>query len=270
MNPHAYIYSFDGMSTGVLGWILQDSPSYKTEFFQMDSASLYQKEISHDPWDNHGDNEKHWSHKYIKNLEVKNDDFSWFDNFVDSFPGPGIFGLSYGSYQKTSVWKKPNVKVLLSTPLDDSSKAKYKTMFIETYWKRKLDVEDLVESVDMHTHDHKEDCSVYKFTLLGRIQRAIDLAKERQLEFWQLQMIYHHEYDHVPEQTEEEYTKLYALYDEEVHSETSLLHNDKDVIKADLFNLDLKELCTQLQIEYCEEMEHNYNQFLDWFHRFEK
>lgn len=275
MKEHAYIYSYEGMTAGIVGWILQGSPSYKTNYFKFFQNHINQEDGSiidghpefeehSDPWDNHSEDDDHWSHKYIENLEVDNDDFSWFDNFVNTFPGRGIFGLSYGSYQKTSIWNNPNVNIIFSRGSTPENIKRYKDLFIYTYWKRTFDLEQMIESIDMHTHDHHADCSTYKFKLMFRLGNAEKYARQNKLEFWQLQMLYHHDYDELPDQTPEEYEKLYKLYDEEVGNSESRFHLDPNVIKVDIFDLDLKQTCAELEIEYVAEMEDRY----EWFKKF--
>jgi len=265
MKDHCYIYSYEGMSASIVGWILEQSPTYKSDNFKF--SEYLELELVHkfwqpgdrtdiDPWDNHSDNPSSWTHAYIESIEQDNNDFSWMDNYVANLDVRTIFGLSYGAYSKQTVWKNPNCNIVIVGPpdYDHPNTEKYKKMFAIAYWSRKFDLNELVQSFDMHVHDHHGDNEDYRIALGRRLGNARQEAAEGKLEFWQLQAAYHHGYPEVPTNTPENKQKFIDdVFEEEIFSANSLYQmfkDDPDVIHVDLFNINIPDLCLKLNIEY--------------------
>ena len=145
MDKHAFIYSEIPMYSSVLGWILQQSSSYQSNYFVFNEY-CYKAEERNDPWDNHSDDPNDWSHAFIEDVEDENlsNDFTWLNEFVDSFKCNTIFGLSYGAWGKNKSWHNNNINeiiddselILLSKKIEDDN-------FLEKIKKNKV-VIDLV------------------------------------------------------------------------------------------------------------------------------
>ena len=67
---NAFIYSEVPMYSSVLGWILQQSPSYESEYFVFNN-SIFNKSSRLDPWDNHSDDPDNWHMILSKMLKTK-------------------------------------------------------------------------------------------------------------------------------------------------------------------------------------------------------
>lgn len=258
---HAYIFSEEGLTTGILGWILQQSPSYESNFFRFDYTGRGRTLARHtDPWDNHSHDHNHWSHAYIENIEKGNSDFTWLNAYLDSFPIRTIFGLSYGAWNKRSPWINDKVDLILV-----ESTALTFELFFDTYHRRSMTVDDVIESIDMHIHDHHQDNPEYRehlFTVFGNA--AIEQAKQSNLEFWQLQYFFHHRGDRLLSMDEVEVMKAELRHDL-LDNNHSFKEKNKHAIVVDIFNLQLPELCQQLNIVYSENMQAEYNKFLNFY-----
>lgn len=280
MKDHAYIYSYEGMTASILGWILQQSPSYSTEYFCYSPHNIARDGSilttvpkflpNSDPWDNHSDDDFDWSHEYIACIEKNNLEFDWLNGFVKTFPGRGIFGLSYGAYMKKSVWSNPDVNVILSQGETEESRDRYRRLFINAYWNREFDMEELIEGIDMHVHDHKDSDPEYKTELLKKMAPAFNLIdKQGFVRFWQCQMVYHHDWEDFPLETEENLKELEYLYDDEISPSQNMFTNDSSVVQVDIFNLNIPEICDILGIEHHPEMDSAYNEFLEYCDEFQ-
>lgn len=262
---HAYVRSEEGLQTGTLGWILQQSPSYKSNYFKF--RCVYSKEHKRwmkqrhvDPWDNHSLNPNHWSHAYIESIENINENYEWIDSFVDTFKERTVFGLSYGGWTKSLPWDNKNVDLICVESNDKTVE-----LFIDTYLKRTMTPEEVEESLNMHIHDHHQDDEDYRkhiYNIVG--EKAIKYAQDnQQIEFWQLQYCFHHGGDRLLEKDEIDIMKKkYYNTIMEAQSFTTLNH---DRIKYyDIFNLDLKKISEDLNIEYVDKMQQEYNVFIDF------
>ena len=276
MKDHCYIYSFEGMSASIVGWIIQQSPSFKSDNFKF--SEYLELELVHkfwqpgdrndiDPWDNHSEDTDNWTHDYIQAIEKNDNDFDWMDDFVASLDVRTVFGLSYGAYSKRSVWNNPNCHVVIVGPpsYEHENTNKYKKMFAMAYWSRKFDQNELVESFDMHVHDHHGDNEDYRIALGRRLGNSRQEAADGTLEFWQLQAAYHHDYPVVPDNTPENKQQFIdKVFAEEIFSANNLykrFKEDPTVIHIDLFNLNILEICSALDIEYSSAMCDQYEIF---------
>tara|TARA_R110002074_G_scaffold166179_5_gene326573 strand:+ start:1822 stop:2610 length:789 start_codon:yes stop_codon:yes gene_type:complete len=257
------------MMSSLLGWILQQSDSYESTHCVIHEHALDEKKIGFylDPWDNHSDDPDNWSHAFIEDVEDENlgDNFTWLNEFVDSFKCNTIFGLSYGEWRKTKSWENSNVNKI-AIPTSD----KIFNLFYEVYERRSVSPAQCLKNIQMHVHDHKQDEPVYNERMMNEIYpKALEYANRGELEFWQLQYCFHHNGADVPGPEERENIK--NIIKQEIAIDTS---NDYDlrwsifiedaIVIEDLFNIDLKGLCKQLNIVYNERIGIEYKKFLDY------
>lgn len=251
---HAHIYSSTPMAASLLGWILQQSDSYKSNFFVCDDENLEKAHM--DPWDNHSAAEDDWSHAYIEDIEsdVTRYEFDWLDSFVDSFVVRSIFGLSYGEWKKSIVWHNSKLDTILILSTD-----RLRELFYESYERRLVDKETFLENIKMHVHDHRQNDESYNEYIMNLIyEDGLKCIENDSLEFWQMQYCFHHKGNGIPDKSSEDTIKQQIM--SELTDDTVCY----DGIEVDLFNLDLKALCKQLDIVYNDKMEEEYNKFLDY------
>ena len=261
MDKHTFIYSEIPMYSSVLGWILQQSSSYQSNYFSLNKV-CYEAEERNDPWDNHSDDPNDWSHAFIKDVEDENlsNDFTWLNKFVDSFKCNTIFGLSYGSWAKVSSWDN-NLNQIVIQPND-----KMFDLFYELYERRSVNPEQLLENIKMHVHDHKQDNKIYNERMMNEVYpNALEYAKRGELEFWQLQYCFHHKGLTVPDIKEKENIKNKIRSD---IFDTNFTYDNNAIVIEDLFNIELKELCKKLNIVYNDTMRIEHNKFLDYANLF--
>ena len=171
-----------------------------------------------------------------------------------------VFGLSYGGWTKSLPWDNKNVDLICVESNDKTVE-----LFIDTYLKRTMTPEEVEESLNMHIHDHHQDDEDYRkhiYNIVG--EKAIRYAQDnQQIEFWQLQYCFHHGGDRLLEKDEIDIMKKkYYNAIMEAQSFTTLNH---DRIKYyDIFNLDLKKISEDLNIEYVDKMQQEYNVFIDF------
>ena len=251
-KQHAFVYSSMPMMASLLGWILQQSDSYKSNYFRYDALAV-------DPWDNHSDDPDNWSHAFIEDVEdeVLGNDFTWLNEFVDSFKCNTIFGLSYGGWRKNKPWYNNNIFEILILPTN-----RLFDLFYQVYEKRLVSPNELLENIKMHVHDHKQDNKIYNERMMNEIYpNALEYAKRNELEFWQLQYCFHHGGASIPALSE--MNNIKNTIQSEISS-TNFVKNNDTVVIEDLFNINLKELCKNLNIIHNEHMELAYNKFLDF------
>lgn len=261
MNKHAFIYSEVPMYASVLGWILQQSPSYESKYFKFNNYQ-YKDTTRHDPWDNHSDDPDDWSHAFIEDVEDQtlHDNFSWLDEFVNNFKCNSIFGLSYGAWSKSVPWNN-NINQIVIKPTD-----KLFDFYYELYEKRPIDVAQLNDSLRMHIHDHKQDNEDYRKHIMDNVYpEAMKYAVPGNLEFWQLQSCFHHKGSTVPSLEEEQSVKNKIRSD---IFQTNFVYNDNAIVIEDLFNIDIKELCKKLDIVYTVHVENEYKKLFNYVSKF--
>lgn len=256
---HAFIYNEEGMFSSVLGWIIQQSASYNSNFFKFDWTGENNTIALHtDPWDNHSLDPAHWSHEYIEHIETPDENFDWMDNFVNSFKSRTIFGLSYGAWNKTTAWNNPSLDLI-------SVKSTRRTIeiFFNCYHARPLSAEDVVESLDMHIHDHHQDNTEYRQWVYNTYgNQAINMAKDKSLEFWQLQYMFHHNGTSFPEVSER--SNIIDTYVKHILDETHAFTKRNVYKEFDILDLNLHNVCDQLSIEYSDQMQKEYKLFMDY------
>jgi hypothetical protein len=256
---HAYIYNEEGMFTSVLGWILQQSNSYDSNFFRFGWTTDNNTIAPHtDPWDNHSLEPAHWSHAYIEHIEQVDNNFVWIDNFVNDFKSRSIFGLSYGAWNKSAAWTNESVELI-------SIKSSRKTVeiFFDCYHARPLSAEDVVESLNMHIHDHHQDNLEYRRWVYDTYgEKAIAMAKDNNLEFWQLQFMFHHDGISFPDISERD--NIINTYVTHILEESHAFTKRNNYKEFDILDLNLHNVCNQLSIEYSDAMLVEYNRFLDY------
>tara|TARA_B110000495_G_C22992838_1_gene584908 strand:- start:481 stop:1278 length:798 start_codon:yes stop_codon:yes gene_type:complete len=258
MNKHAFIYSEIPMYASVLGWILQQSDSYESNYFKFNKSWADNYIERNDPWDNHSDDPDNWSHAFIEDIEDKNlhTNFTWLDNFVDSFTCNTIFGLSYGAWKKSKPWLTTNNEIVIQPS------SKMFDLFYEVYERRTVSPEQLLENIQMHVHDHKQDNKEYNEHMMNTIYpSALTYAEHGVLEFWQLQYSFQHGGDTVPSITEMESIKHKIKTD--IFND-SFQTNSNTIVIEDLFDINLKELCKRLNIVYNDNIETEYNKFVKY------
>ena len=262
MDKHAFIYSEIPMYSSVLGWILQQSSSYQSNYFVFNEY-CYKAEERNDPWDNHSDDPNDWSHAFIEDVEDENlsNDFTWLNEFVDSFKCNTIFGLSYGAWGKNKSWHN-NINEIIIQPTN-----KMFDLFYELYERRSVNPEQLLENIKMHVHDHKQDNKIYNERMMNEVYpNALEYAKRGELEFWQLQYCFHHKPGStVPDIKDIERIKHKIKYDIFL---SSFQKNNNAIVIEDLFNIELKELCKKLNIVYNDTMRIEHNKFSDYANLF--
>ena len=254
---HTHIYSQVSMLSSALGWILQQSDSYGSNYFRRRSRLLLENRI--DPWDNHSDDPNYWTHPYIEEIERSDGNFTWIDEFVKGFDTRSIFGLSYGAWNKTSPWRNETVDSIYIMETD-----RLFDLFYESYEKRKISIDELLPSFDMHIHDHKQDDALYRDNMMSTVYpQALEYAERDELEFWQLQHCFHHRGVSIPCHDDIHDIKMQIKTDI-MQCNNYYLNNESVLIIDDMFDIDLKSLCKQLDIVYNSNMETEYNKFLDY------
>lgn len=270
--PHAFIYSPIPMMSSMLGWVLQQSDSYESNYFMFRQHGFDErKKVDNcgylDPWDNHVDDPNDWSHAFIEDVEDENlsNDFTWLNEFADSFKCNTIFGLSYGGWEKYDSWDNSNVNKIAIQP-----HTKIFDLFWEVYESRLVSPEQLLENIKMHVHDHKQDNKIYNERMMNEVYPdALEYAQRGELEFWQLQYCFHHDGSNVPAPEEKENIKSMIKVDvcrdpgAEIEIRWEIFCNSAIVIE-DLFNINLEWLCKELNIVYNEKIGIEYKKFLDY------
>lgn len=260
MNKHLYIYSPIGTAASALGWILQQSTSYSSDYFVFKPELLQSNYV--DPWDNHVDFHKlnlpdpdsHWIFQYTKCIERDDTNFEWLDSFVNGFSNRSAFGLSYGGWEKLTTWNNPKVTTIV---------VKRTVELFDYFWKiymsRPFSVDDVKRSLMLHHHDHKNHISGYYEWLIETVGNdAIEQAKHTPVRFWQLQAVYHNGGSRFPLLSEEQHWK------DIVYGNTSASVISDNQIEVDIFNLDFPNLCDTLDIDYNEKITQEYNTFLNF------
>ena len=267
--PHAFIYSQIPMMASVLGWVLEQSDSYESNYFdfRQNGFDERKKGCYLDPWDNHSDDPDNWSHYFIEDVEDRNlaCDFTWLNEFANSFKCNTIFGLSYGGWEKTVSWDNNNVNKIVIQPSD-----KMFDLFWKVYESRLISPVELLENIQMHVHDHKQDNKIYNERMMNEIYpKALEYANRGELEFWQLQYCFHHDGVNVPSPEEKENIKNMIKHDicQDLGAETEIrwqVFCDSAIVIEDLFNIDLEGLCKELNIVYNEKIGIEYKKFLEY------
>ena len=257
---HAHIFSAVPMLSSSLGWILQQSDSYKSEHFKCETRFLSETKI--DPWDNHvdfTDDADDWSRLYIEEIERNDDDFSWLNGFVDGFTDRSIFGLSYGDWRKSVPWNNESIDTIYINPTD-----RLFNLFYESYEKRTITPDELIHSMNTHIHDHKQDDAEYRANMMKHMYpTALKYAERGELEFWQLQHCFHHGGNAIP--SPEEITTIIAEIKDDIMTDSkSYLSRTSTLVIDDLFNLDLEVLCKDLDIVYNSKMTAEYKKFINY------
>jgi hypothetical protein len=259
---NAFIYSEVPMYSSVLGWILQQSPSYESEYFVFNN-SIFNKSSRLDPWDNHSDDPDNWAHDFIKDVEDENlhKDFNWLNTFVNNLKCNSIFGLSYGSWTKTIPWTT-GIKQIVIHPTD-----KLFNFYYEIYERRPINVKELLISIQMHVHDHKQDNKEYNKHMMDNIYpKALEYAERGELEFWQLQSCFHHKGVSIPDRSE--YKTIRNKIKQDITADYDFKYDSNAIVITDLFNISIKKLCKNLDIVYTNSMELEYNKFLNYVDKF--
>jgi hypothetical protein len=252
---HAFIYSSEGQPTGALGWFLQQSESYKSNFFTVGEHNLVEAYLHPDPWDNHSSDPDHWSHQYIECIEKMDDDFAWINSFVSGFTKRTIFGLSYGAWSKLIPWKNKTVDLIYIEPTEQTYQ-----LFFNSYLRRPVDMDFVKESIDMHVHDHHQDDPVYREHIYSSVYNdALKYAELGELRFWQLQHCFHHGGTEIPSPDRHDEMRKITFSDKIAPYYEK---NEKRCIVVDIFNLDIKNICEKLDIIYNDKMEYEYQRFL--------
>ena len=245
---HLHIYTSLGMPTGVLGYIFEQSPSFFSNNFCFDKMQ-YNRGGSVDPWDNHTDDDPHWTHTYIEYTEKRDSDFAFLDNFVRTFEARSVFGVSYGGYAKQSAWEN-NILQHVGTPLNE----KMFDLWFECYMTRVFDYDDVVDSIRAHIHDHHQDNPEYREYVMNEYgNTAMELAREGTLEFWQLQTCYHHNHTRLPHITYKDTFRKY-LRDEYMEKEHHF-NTRNDTYMVDPLNINVYTICDDLKIQYSQGMQ---------------
>lgn len=246
---HVHIYTPEGMQTGVLGYILEQSTSFYSNNFQFNQqvfdAFMESSAKSVDPWDNHNLSHEHWSHSYIEATETCDDNFVWLNNFVHSFEARSVFGMSYGGYCKSTAWQNPILQHVGTQYNEDMFR-----IWFECYMTRKLNNRLVTESLRTHIHDHHQDDPEYKERVMqgyGSVALQMDTV-----EFWQLQACYHHQHNSLPDldykDTFRDYLMKQSMEDFDFN-----VHND--VYYVDPLNINVYNICTDLNIEHTDAMQ---------------
>jgi len=258
MIKHSHIYTSDGMFTGVLGHILEQSDSYKSSNFCFNS-SLYNdimmgREQNRDPWDNHSMDKDHWSHKYIQHIEIADRSFEWLNSFVDSFNHPTVFGISYGAYSKKDSWNNKQVQHIGSKYNREMT-----LIYFHCYFCREFNTDDVIESLDMHIHDHFQDDPEYRKYAMEKFgNAAIQISKSEPIEFWQLQSCYHHGYEGIPDKNRKD---EFIEHITSSNKQSSIFLDNNDVYTIDPFDIDMYSICDKLEIQPNKKMNRSINQW---------
>lgn len=235
-----HIYGNYGAEVGSLGWILQQSPTYKTENFKFNERELGNK--FNDPWDNHSHDPNHWSHTWIE-IQENHKDLSSLNEIMLAGESPGIWGVSYGAW-RVSHWDTP------ATKLGIISTEKVFKFWWNCYMERII--YNPKESIDMHIHDHKQDDPEYKKYMY---ELCSDYLKLDAIPFWKLQCVFHWGFGRTVNDGDK--TQAY-----------NRAYNDSKGYPADIwvdmFDLDIEKLCSILECEYTPEMQKQYKIYLDY------
>lgn len=235
---NVHVYGTFGAEVGILGWILEQSPSYKTKNFTCTEQQLLSTQS--DPWDNHNADPDHWSHKWIE-IQESQTSFDKLNDIIASGDQPGVWGISYGMWHKDK-WETPAIKLgIKGTP-----------RVFKFWWKNYMEriILNPKRAFDMHIHDHHQDDPVYKKHMY---ETYADYFKEDTIPFWKLQCAFHWGFDRCVTDAD----KDKAL---EIASDNSNPYPAD--IWVDIFSLDIKELCSKLECKYTEEMEKQYKIYL--------
>ncbi len=238
MDRLVHVFGYYGSEASVLGWILEQSPSYSTNNFMRNLRWL--NDPYNDPWDNHSRDELDWTHKWIYHQERGE-----LEELNKIMTGPGVWGVSYGAWPQTKTkWKTPAVCILLEP----------NQRTFDYYWRcyAERPINDVQNSFDMHILDHHQnnpDYRKYMETKWGKYLEQPGIA------FWKLQTCYHWGWTEYA--TDEDLPKAKAIAQNIEHT----YHPD---MMLDLFDLDLSKLCSKLEIEHTRFMDREYAMFLDY------
>ena len=242
MDDIVHVYGHYGAEAGVLGWLLENSPSYITNNFCRKLEKL--NNPHNDPWDNHStdfDN-THWQYKWIEAQEKG--DFDTLNNIMT----PGVWGISYGTFPQ-DIWYTTATKILVA-PTD---------RVFEYYWKCYMErnILDVKNAFDMHINDHHQNNATYKECMYNTFGAYL---KQNSVPFWKLQSAFHWGWKAIASNDDLQIAKDTAK---------NLIHNTgyNPDITVDIFELDLSALCSKLKIKHSKIMEREYAMFLDYCNR---
>lgn len=242
MKQNVHIYSQNGAETGVLGWILEKSPTYVSTNFKF-SGEL---EPFRDAWDNHNTDPDHWSHRWIQIQEEQWSDMELLeDEIVSKYPSPSVWGISYGAWANDDWEPETLTRVYIKN-----------TKKLFNYWWNvyaKRPIRDIKESMDMHIHDHKQDDPEYKKYMYETFGEYLNMYE---VEFWKLQTAFHWGLDRIAQDDDEEHFIKMNMQHENFYK--------ADIVIEDFFNIDLKELCDKLGCKFVDSMQDEYNIFLEF------
>jgi len=235
---NVHIYGVYGFETGVLGWILEQSPTYISNNFKFNAES------TEDPWDNHTDDPNHWSHKWIEIQETAGVDTSQLDELMAAHGTPSVVGISYGAWMNND-WDAPTTIKIGIQATDRVFDAWWQAYATRT-------ISDVRESIDMHIHDHRQDDPEYRKYMYHYFG---EYAEMESVSFWKLQTAFHWEWKTIATDEDEEAARLYA--------KQTFPRYPADIM-VDIMNLDLQDLCKKLGCEYAPGMQEQYDLYLDY------
>lgn len=233
MTKNIHIYGTYGAETGVLGWILEQSPTYKTKNFSFDPERI--KEDHADPWDNHSHDPNHWSHKWIEIQETEHSEMEGIEDIINAHPMPSIWGISYGAWFN-KYWDIDNLIKIAIEPTEE--------MFLY-YWKvyAERPITNIKESIDMHIHDHAQDDQTYKEWMYNTFNEYLTMDS---VPFWKLQTAFHWGYDRI-------------ATNDDINDAMSKAKENFPTYPADMYidlhEINLKDICQELECEYTDKMQ---------------
>lgn len=255
---NTFIYAGNMVDAGILGYILERSPTYVSSNFLLNEDLLDNPNM--DPWDNHADDDDHFSHTLVEYQEDETTDFSDFIKTIELQDTPGVFGLSYGAWKKEIPLDHNNLNLVY---IEESTRSF--NMWFKMYMERVIP--DVKNDIDMHIHDHYQDDPVYKEHMYNTFMVPyVEASKKSPVYFWMLQTCFHHNYDYVVKGTEEEKIAFKSLLMDDVGENRFKRYNTglDQCYTVDMFDLDIPALCVKLNIEYADSMQTAYQQFKDY------
>ena len=246
-----HVFGYYSFEANVLGWILENSPSYRTHNFRRRLENL--NDPHNDPWDNHALDdlgEEHWTLEWTKHQEAG--DFESLNKMMRRFPlDTGVFGVGYAGWGSGEKWITPATRILINPT----------QRLFDYYWKcyAERPITNIKHSMDMHILDHHQNDPEYKNYIYDTF---VDYLKEDSVPFWKLQTAYHWGWKTCATDDDLAKAKQIAL-DEAI---SNVYEPD---ITVDLFELDIIDLCSKLECTYInsngiDSMEREYNVFINY------
>jgi hypothetical protein len=256
-----HIYSATMMDTGVIGCVLQQSSSFNSENFQCQDRFLKNPYV--DPWDNHQMDKSHWSHKAIECQEDLSKSYTDWLYILNQQKSNWCWGLSYGGWPKDHPWdvENSNLNMLYLEPCNRTF-----DMWFKCYMERPIT--EIKRSFDMHIHDHHQDNLDYKKYMYEKFMMPyIHMYYPKGIPFWVLQSCFHHEGNDIITDPESQVQKFKdSIRDDTMlgNSYSECNANNENFYVTNLFNIDIKDTCAKLDIEYNDQMFVEYQKFIEY------